>query len=74
MKSRQETIDDFRHAVSGILCDFIKSEPRGAELSVALRAALKKIDALAAAFYDQLLPAKPPAATNGQAQPRKVTT
>lgn len=73
MKTKQELIDEFRHAVSGELCDFIKDDLRGAELSVKLRQALRKIDALAGAFADQLSP-KPANGQPANGAVRKVTT
>jgi hypothetical protein len=72
MKTRQEHIDDLRHDLSGIMLDAILNDRRGAELSIAMRLALRKIDLLSAALYDAICPPSPvKPASNGVAQPTK---
>lgn len=68
MKPRQQTIDEFRHAVQGVWLDLVIQERKGAELSMALRVAQTKTDQLAGAMYDELTK---PAPVNGTTTPAR---
>ena len=70
--TRQQTIDKFRHDVSGVWLEIVLDHARGGELSIRLRAGLKRIDELASQFAQDIAPQTQPA-VNGPAQ-RKVTT
>ncbi len=54
--TRQEFIEKFRHEIGGLVLDAATSGKTGADMSMTLRHAMRKIDAMLGKAYDDVAP------------------
>lgn len=69
--TREQFIEKWRHEFGGMILDAATAQRTGADLSVALRQVMRKIDSILGIQWDALQP-KPPALNGTAAKPAEV--